>query len=633
MGHMRAPRQATTRAFLAVFVPLLLIIGANLTFLLRREMVAEQRAIEEKGWWAVATATELVQREFASVIADLRFLADANEIRAYVRDSEAPQEHLEGLATEFLRFMETRARYDQIRFLDDTGMELARVNYNDGAPSIVPGKDLQFKGHRYYFSDSISQPEGQVFVSPFDLNVERGAIELPHKPMIRFGMPVLDKTGSPRGVVLINYLGQHLLDDLVKLGADLPVDVYLLNSGGHWFIGPTAEVEWGFMHPDSQERGMWAVFPDEWDAIEGVDSGQFHTANGVFTVQRISPLRKGWQSSTGSGSAYGSSAHSVTADEYEWVFLTVAPSAVVRQIRKEFLRRSSLTIAICLVASLAISCLIALSRTRRLRAELSLRESNATKDRLFSILAHDLRGPLASIASLSQMISEDLEQISGESLREAVDALRDSARNEYDLLSTLLTWSRSQLGTIEFSPAHVPLALTMREALEHVRAAARTKSVSIITETPPADATVYADADMLGLVFRNLFANAVKFTPNGGAVTVSASYQSGNWTITVADTGVGIPDEYRGELFTVGNTYRRQGTAGEPSTGLGLVLCREFVERNGGTISVESSLGQGSSFSVELPGSGGDPDVSTTLWKEATHGVWEKRVMAAQDSR
>ena len=142
------------------------------------------------------------------------------------------------LTADYLYISSIRKIYDQIRYLDDSGQEIIRVNFNSGSPATVPTAKLQNKGNRYYFSDAFKLDKGDIFISPLDLNIERGQIERPLKPMIRFGTPIVDSMGKKTGIVLLNYLGNNLLKSFERIASHSHEEMMLLNAEGYWLKSP-----------------------------------------------------------------------------------------------------------------------------------------------------------------------------------------------------------------------------------------------------------------------------------------------------------------------------------------------------------------------------------------------------------
>ena len=230
-------------------------------------------------------------------------------------------------------------------------------------------------------------------------------------------------------------------------------------------------------------------------------------------------------------------------------------------------------------------------RTKELRA------ANATKDKFFSIIAHDLRGP---VGSLSSLFNEHINTTS-DITEETLNSVRMVTRNTNSFLEQLLTWAKSQKGEIDFCPEPVDLSKVLAEMQELFSAQAQTKRIqlSLIIQEP---AWVFADLNMVHIILRNLINNALKFTNNGGSVSAQINFENNYYLCRIIDTGTGINEELVNSLFHLETKPQSNpGTETESGTGLGLLLCKEFVERNGGTIGVTSELGKGSVFWFILP--------------------------------
>lgn len=230
-----------------------------------------------------------------------------------------------------------------------------------------------------------------------------------------------------------------------------------------------------------------------------------------------------------------------------------------------------------------------------------LENLNATKDKFFSIIAHDLRSPFNSLLGLTELLSTDLSNLPKEQIQSIVDTIYKSTHNMYRLLENLLQWSQIQSGTIPFDPQPVLLHRVLNESIGIISESASLKEIEI-TASVNDQLQVKADFNMLQTVIRNLISNAIKFTPKGGKITVSAlPFDNHSVVISVRDTGIGINQTMIGNLFRLDVKNNRLGTESEPSTGLGLMLCKDFVEKQGGKIWVESEEGKGSVFHFTMP--------------------------------
>jgi PAS domain S-box-containing protein len=245
--------------------------------------------------------------------------------------------------------------------------------------------------------------------------------------------------------------------------------------------------------------------------------------------------------------------------------------------------------------------------TRRKLAELALKENerklhqlNLDKDRFISILAHDLKNPLNNILGLSELITAEIKNLNSDEIEEFARNINISAEITNKLLEDLLMWARTQQDSIPLKPQKKSFAGICKDAVEVLRPNATAKNITINYNAND-QLNVFADVDMLESVLRNLVSNSIKFTNHGGVIQLYAEENSGNVTISVSDNGVGIPPDNLAKLFDLSKVITTKGTAKETGTGLGLLICKELVEKHGGKIWVESVAGKGSDFKFTIP--------------------------------
>lgn len=233
-------------------------------------------------------------------------------------------------------------------------------------------------------------------------------------------------------------------------------------------------------------------------------------------------------------------------------------------------------------------------------ANAKLAELNATKDRFFSIIAHDLRSPFNAIVGFSSLLAGQVREHDYEGIDEYAETIEEASQRALALLLNLLEWSRSQTGRMQFTPADIPVKKLLADGVAPALDAASQKKIIIQCDAPE-DGIIHGDEAMLATVLRNLVSNAVKFTFPGGHIAVTAREDEQGWTLSVRDDGVGISPENQAKLFRIDENHSTTGTQNEQGTGLGLILCKEFVEKHGGRLWVESAPGQGSVFSLFIP--------------------------------
>ncbi|MEN8119937.1 MAG: PAS domain S-box protein [Bacteroidota bacterium] len=235
-------------------------------------------------------------------------------------------------------------------------------------------------------------------------------------------------------------------------------------------------------------------------------------------------------------------------------------------------------------------------------SEAKLRENNKTKDKFFSILAHDLKSPFNSMLGFSDLLANKFDNLSVEKQKKFFGVINQGIHNTYKLIENLLLWSRAQMGTIDFNPEKENLYLLTRETIELLGHTAAEKSIMLTNEIPEGT-IILAERNMLLTILRNLISNGIKFTPRGGTIEigVKSGHALSQYEIYVKDSGIGIAKEKIARLFSISENISTKGTEKEEGTGLGLILCKEFVEKHGGEIWVESEIGKGSEFIFTIP--------------------------------
>jgi signal transduction histidine kinase len=241
------------------------------------------------------------------------------------------------------------------------------------------------------------------------------------------------------------------------------------------------------------------------------------------------------------------------------------------------------------------------TRTRELEIYATeLKELNATKDKFFGIIAHDLKNPLSSLIGASELLINYVNQLDKDNILNISMLLHDSAQQGYALLENLLEWSMTQTGRLEFFTQKMILNEVIKDTISIFKTQATNKNIDLQCKINGILEAEF-DKNLISSILRNLISNAIKFTPKNGKVFIQARKVQDNIEICVKDTGIGIPENIGNNIFRIDVKYTREGTEQEKGTGLGLLLCREFIERHGGKIWLESKLGEGSEFKFTLP--------------------------------
>ncbi|WP_347838478.1 PAS domain-containing sensor histidine kinase [uncultured Draconibacterium sp.] len=234
------------------------------------------------------------------------------------------------------------------------------------------------------------------------------------------------------------------------------------------------------------------------------------------------------------------------------------------------------------------------------KSEQNLKDLNATKDKLFSIIAHDLRSPFNSIMGFSEILLDKINDPTFTEAEKYLKYINTAANDTLTLLDNLLSWAKSQTGLLHIRPRTTRLSAHILDEINQKKLVAKAKNIAL-NNSASEELEVFADENMLRIVLRNLISNAIKFTQKGGEIRVFAGKTADGVEISIADNGIGINDETLQKLFNPTLQASQTGTANEKGSGLGLLLCKELIEKHGGKIAVESTAGKGSTFTFFLP--------------------------------
>jgi PAS domain S-box-containing protein len=295
-----------------------------------------------------------------TIVSDLMFLSEVPGLKNFLGDNDTAS--LENTNQLFSTFSLKKNLYKKIRFIDETGVEVVRINYNNGNPEIVPLEQLQNKSQRYYFKNTFKLKQGEVYVSPLDLNLEQGKVEYPYNPVIRLGTPVFNKKGQKKGVIIINYSAVELLQVLDQNYSYNLSSAVLLNPDGYWLKGQTTEDEFGFMFPEGQFSTFGALFSEVWKKISNTDSGQIQTDSGVFTFITVYPFMETEISNTISRVTFKNDNTSVEYSQYHWKLIIQDSPELFKQIsnnlfnefRRWYIRILSILTVISLILAYSI---------------------------------------------------------------------------------------------------------------------------------------------------------------------------------------------------------------------------------------------------------------------------------------
>ncbi|MBI5649996.1 MAG: PAS domain S-box protein, partial [Chloroflexi bacterium] len=374
-NHPLDPKTVLKR-FLQIFLTLAALVIIAASFVYNSEVSNAHKMLASSELRALDLQRQVIVQNFSGAIADLRFLVELNELREL-----AP--HLDDATLKYnlqrdLRvFIAQKKIYDQIRVLDDTGMEVIRISYNHGNPIILPNDALESKAARYYFAATWRLNYGDVYVSPFDLDADA-------KPVIRFSTPIVDYKGIKRGILVLNYLGSALFDELAQISTHSAGTVMLLDAQGVWLKGPTPADSLGFAASDGRTPTLGATFPNARAHIQR-EAGQFNDSAGLFTYLTIYPVDEALQTSYDSKTTTPRTIQ-ISRRDYAWKILTrVAPETLT--VRAREMLTSLIPLTVLALGVLAFGA-FALARTivRRREVENALYEQFAFLEKLMDTI-------------------------------------------------------------------------------------------------------------------------------------------------------------------------------------------------------------------------------------------------------
>lgn len=573
--HISFVSLAVLRRFLKPFLMTLAVVVLLMVVMSSQEFEYRQSIFEQEGLFAVELQQEFISLEFREVQTDLLYLSQQAALKEFLSGDANARSILE---RDYQNLAESKTVYDQIRCLDETGKEIVRVNYADGQATIVPQDDLQTKTTRYYYQQAMALEEGEIFVSPFDLNVEHGTIERPIKPVIRFLTPVFDESGKKSGLLVLNYLGTHLLSRLKEIGAGFVGQTILVNFHGEYLKAPNPEHDWGWML--GQEESFRLHYPEAWSQVESIDEGQVRVEHGSFAVRRVSPsmrLRPAGFSEGGDPEL----------DESSLLLIVYVPTKLATAESIAILKPIAWVCFGTLVVVSLLSLYGARSSAIRKLQEVSLADSESRLRRLSTLLlaaqeaerrsiSRDLHDELgqqltAITLDLKSAARDNVEPRVGASLQRAVDGTGQLLTSLHEIATRLRPSVLDDLGLRDAVGSYLTeyekrTGIVVHSDLEFDR-----------RDVPPtAGENAYR-------ILQESLTNVANHA-QAKEVWVSIMVEGKNLLISVKDCGVGFDLEQL-----------------KDSPRLGILGMQERVELVGGQFDLRSAPGKGAEIEVEIP--------------------------------
>ncbi len=565
------------KPFFTIFLPSIILVGGIITIFYISYTGIEKKILKKNEAHIVEIQTEMIVKTFESIVSDLMFLSEHHVLQKMLTTGALEDQQI--VAEEYLSFSMKKKIYDQIRFLNNHGMEIVRVNFNNGHPHIVPKQKLQSKAQRYYFREISQQKYGRIFVSPFDLNIEEEKIEQPLKPVIRFGTPVVDKDGQKRGMVILNYLGLEVFQRLKKLSANTSGQFIFLNAEGYWLKGLKQEDEWGFMYENKITQTFQNSFSQAGYHVFSRETGQFYTSKGLFTFNTIYPPAR-CQTSIAKFEIPPDSPSSSPKNNY-WKILSYVPSNVLDAKPSQLF--SELLILYAILAGLLtlISWYLANVQshrskeiTERKQAEERLKASLQEKEVLIQEIHHRVKNNLQVISSLLKLQSRYAKD-------EDTLTIFQESQNRIQAMSAIheILYQSNNLASIPSKEYIETLVKNLS-----VSYGLRSEEIALTIDVQNIPLRI-DDAISCGLIINELISNSIKHAfPERKEGTIEITLKLLNKTVqlVVEDNGIGIP-----ENLNIAN-----------SKSMGLRLIHFMVEELQGTLLLDRT--RGTQFQIQF---------------------------------
>ncbi|MCU7814474.1 MAG: sensor domain-containing diguanylate cyclase [Candidatus Thiodiazotropha sp. (ex Rostrolucina anterorostrata)] len=347
-------------SFLWLFIPASLLLASIFyVFSIQTEEYELQTTLirEESALNSAAALTSLL---FEQKLSDLLVLAEGEVLNNYLHDES--MKNWIRVAREFSLFARRKPKYFQLRFITADGMEVVRINNRDNVQEIVPKTALQNKSSHYYFQESIKLGEGDIYISPLDLNIEEGVIEQPIKPTIRFATPVVDGYGEKRGIIIINYTPDKLLQRIAENINARKGNAVMLNNNGYWLLGAPDEQLWGFMY--GNDKTFAKQWPEAWAAVSSSEKGTFLSDDGIFVFHKAYPLNRDNLGTVENIEKAVETIESRSGDRY-WIYLSHISNNLIADLSARRLVVATVTYLLLFLVSGLISVFFARNNAQK----------------------------------------------------------------------------------------------------------------------------------------------------------------------------------------------------------------------------------------------------------------------------
>ena len=517
--------------------------------------------------------------------------------------------------------------YDQLRLLGENGNEILRINFSEDQVKVVDEDSLQDKSHRYYFNEISKLKDDEIYISPFDLNLEYGTIEQPLKPMLRIGTPLIDASGHFSGAILINYLGRNILSAINDVKSS--DNNMLLNQEGYWIQNDrNPSMEWGFMFDSLKNQHFQDNFSEEWAKIQASEEGQFQTDSGLITFQTVYPVSE--DSFQYISDEDKKETVNIVKDKVNyWKLVSLidnrALKAQIAPLKKE--RNIILIFFVLISAGLAyfatkirINELIAKNNLKELnnnleykvkqrteeyrKAKLKAEESERLKTAFLNNMSHEIRTPLNAVLGFSNLLVEN--DYDKKEVKNFAEIINKRGNDLLHIVDDILDISKIKSGQLTIHEEQIVLYNELTELVEEFNIQKLQINKGHIHLTfdcarVSKNEQIVMDTGRLRQILTNLLKNAFNYTEKGKIELKCKKQENKMLLFSVSDTGVGIPVHKQKAVFEPFVQAENKFTVQSGGTGVGLSIVKGIVELLGGEIWVESTPDVGSTFYFTVP--------------------------------
>lgn len=529
---------------------------------------------------------------FKYLFSDLAPLANGAPF-AHHRDYSSPSFRRETESL-FVSFLESKSfAWDQIRFLGMDGKEIVRVDRTRTGTWIVPTDRLQDKSDRYYFKESLRLQKGDFYLSPFDLNMEFGSIEIPWKPMIRFSTPVMGPGGKQVGVLVANYLGENLLSEIKTWhthtsDSDRGIEhqLFLLNDSGFYLNHENSGKNWGFHFPEKEKTRFQDDYPTSWEDMKEKNSAVFTNRDGILVFTRIEPLEK-------------ISQNQVTGKllKPRWILANLTPTSSIHRVYLNLSRKYIILFIILSIVAWILSSLFArkeLARReayeRMLEALDAQKEANLLKTNFFHIIGHELNGPPGSVGTFLNILDEEIQKESPQSVARYFDLLKESLQVVFDDIEKLQFWGTLEQSSFKLDSAPFASGAEVNSLLEEWQGEATSRHLEL-ESSMESDFTIHGDKTLFRKLVSFLLEYLIHHSEDGTISVRSGKDGTGFLRFSIQTQGKLDPDLV--DRWLSGEKPPSTISEKKGTPGLTRSICKRIVELHGGRMELETGESSG----------------------------------------